>query len=1069
MPILNMTIRRKKISSPQTHLVCGNTDYQIAFNFDSEWSEYDTKTARFYHNGAYTDVVFTGYLCDVPKITNADFLEVGVFAGDLRTTTPGRIECDRSILCRGGSPAAPETDVYAQIMELLNSLVNLSVPPSTVAAAVEEYMAANPLKETDPTVPSWAKSPQKPGYTADEVGAISLEKLNQAAQTILAQAKASGAFDGDPGEKGDPGKDGDTPYIGDNGNWWVGDEDTGVSAGGGGSGGVAVQADWGENDETKLSHVKGRTHWKEVSGVEALLLHENVVFSGHYKGIERLPEEKYDIVVGVTYFVTWNDKEYKCVAKRNGYNEVFIGNEFVVDEVNDTGEPFFITSPNDLQYGLHKNTAVAETITVKIQRKADVIYHELEPGFIPGGVPYAETAKVGQAIVVSEVDADGKPTKWEAADFQSGEGGGNGADKPYYMQVIGTLYDNPKGYDYVAWCPGNLRYDPTRDLFVSLLNCTLSHMSGTNALFVAYIDPKTYVATDPVRCYTDDGATALIASTAFWIEDDGTYKMLYKYTDNNTYLYTSTDGGMNWVQGDKVNGFSGSPWGITKLSNGRLIFGDDETKVGIYYSDDDGINWTRVVPGTAGGGYEAEACILELKPGKLIAIARYSMSGIGYNASGDSEPAIVSYSEDYGTTWTAWKKSNTITNMNASACAGRVHNGMVDIFAASRWYWHGNNSNTDYDNTGKTGAITHYTATVENALADNFTNNGILVYANAVGDTSSQDFHSPCLAANGDEVLLMWFDRIYPYTEEKTSHYFARGAVGGAMNYAPNDNLASVVFPYSSAKVDKLLKQQYTKLMAKINEIVISGGGTPDVGDDPENPTFYVVDGCILNFNYLDSTRYDIENMTLTDSINGEVGTFSTNANGTAAAEEFPEIRDNSLAFAWLALPKNTLSKYITDEQYALTIEIAMFFYPEDGEVDIYNSGYFPFFSNGNGGGSLRIHSQGLTPYYHVSDGTYSNKKEMSDMYPTILDIYSRNVLQHGVVAMAADGTVSLYHNGELVISEVISSTFVKWADVNLTRAFSLYGANKAVRIYNRVLTADEVRNNYNYELQGIK
>lgn len=32
------------------------------------------------------------------------------------------------------------------------------------------------------------------------------------------------------GEKGDPGKDGLTPYIGENGNWWIGDEDTGIPA-----------------------------------------------------------------------------------------------------------------------------------------------------------------------------------------------------------------------------------------------------------------------------------------------------------------------------------------------------------------------------------------------------------------------------------------------------------------------------------------------------------------------------------------------------------------------------------------------------------------------------------------------------------------------------------------------------------------------------------------------------------------------------------------------------------------------------------------------------------------------
>lgn len=663
------------------------------------------------------------------------------------------------------------------------------------------------------------------------------------------------------------------------------------------------------------------------------------------------------------------------------------------------------------------------------------------------------------------INADGTMTAPESA----GGAMATATDKPYMMQNIGVLYENPEGYDYIAWCPGNLRYDPNLDKYVSLVYGSTKHIGGTTALFVSYIDPKTYEATAPVRCYTDNGATALTGSTAFWIDDDGTYKMLYQYTDKNTYLFTSVDGGVNWTKGNAVSGFSGSPWGITKLSNGRLICGDDLTKVGIYYSDNGGINWTQVIPGTAGGGYEAEACILELKPGKLIAIARYSMSGIGYNASGDSEPAVVSFSEDYGTSWTAWKKSATITNMNASACAGRVHNGMVDIFAASRWYWHGSNSNTDYNNTGKTGAITHYTATIENALADNFTNNGILVYANAVGDGSSQDFHSPALAAKGDEILLMWFDRIYPYTEEKTSHYFARGAVGG-MNYAPNDKIVSGVFPYSSAMVEKLLKKQYAELMTKINEIVISGGGTPDTGDDPENPYSYIFDGCIMNFNYLDSSKHDTENMTLTDSINGEVGTFRTTNNGNTSVTAFPEVREHSMAYSHLCFPANTLSKYLKDDGCEFSIEIATYQYSTETQTEDMG-GAIPvqlFGSNGGGASSLRINGANIQPLYLNTSGANGYtmgtlEGENRTAYPILTD-----QLSHSVITFCADGTIKVYKNGEHTGTYAPVADFGSWGGVNLTRGFSFNIFGKATRIYNRALTADEVLNNYNYELQSI-
>ncbi|MCI5952545.1 MAG: hypothetical protein MRZ63_09565 [Anaerostipes sp.] len=47
-----------------------------------------------------------------------------------------------------------------------------TITPEQISEAVEEYMASNPFEETDPTVPAWAKQPNKPSYTAQEVGAL---------------------------------------------------------------------------------------------------------------------------------------------------------------------------------------------------------------------------------------------------------------------------------------------------------------------------------------------------------------------------------------------------------------------------------------------------------------------------------------------------------------------------------------------------------------------------------------------------------------------------------------------------------------------------------------------------------------------------------------------------------------------------------------------------------------------------------------------------------------------------------------------------------------------------------
>ena len=101
MRVLHVTVNNKVATYLQRDgsIVCGNNDYSIKFTFDSEWDVHTEKTARFIWNGRYYDQVFSGDTCVVPIITNADEVLVGVYAGDLNTTTRARIPCERSILC----------------------------------------------------------------------------------------------------------------------------------------------------------------------------------------------------------------------------------------------------------------------------------------------------------------------------------------------------------------------------------------------------------------------------------------------------------------------------------------------------------------------------------------------------------------------------------------------------------------------------------------------------------------------------------------------------------------------------------------------------------------------------------------------------------------------------------------------------------------------------------------------------------------------------------------------------------------------------------------------------------
>lgn len=84
-------------------IVCGNTDYQIQFTFDKEWDSFTAKTALFVwrQDGQLQtcEAPFNGDTVSVPMLQEAFYVHVGVFAGELHTTTSAKIECEYSVKC----------------------------------------------------------------------------------------------------------------------------------------------------------------------------------------------------------------------------------------------------------------------------------------------------------------------------------------------------------------------------------------------------------------------------------------------------------------------------------------------------------------------------------------------------------------------------------------------------------------------------------------------------------------------------------------------------------------------------------------------------------------------------------------------------------------------------------------------------------------------------------------------------------------------------------------------------------------------------------------------------------
>ena len=107
-------------------LVGGNSDYEVVFDFDSDWSAYPTKTALFVYADNTRKVVFNGNICKGVSIENATMCLIGVFADDIATTTPACIKDVRHSIrdVATSLPEPPTEDVYNQIMELLNRYIN---------------------------------------------------------------------------------------------------------------------------------------------------------------------------------------------------------------------------------------------------------------------------------------------------------------------------------------------------------------------------------------------------------------------------------------------------------------------------------------------------------------------------------------------------------------------------------------------------------------------------------------------------------------------------------------------------------------------------------------------------------------------------------------------------------------------------------------------------------------------------------------------------------------------------------------------------------------------------------
>lgn len=309
MPNIQINIKDKVARGDGTIIICDNSDYIAHFDFDSEWDEFEVKTMRVKTPRViYPDIVFSGTSCALPIVSDTLSMTIGVFAGDLHTTTPAYFACVPSILCGGGVPADPTPDVYNQLMELLNKESGVWYPAVDDAGNMSWTRS---ISETEPQ-PVNIKGPKgdagadgigSPGadgkdgvdgksayelaqdngfqgtmqeWLASLVGAdgtngvdgndgvspaVSVAAITGGNRVTITDAEGAKTFDVMDGAQGASGADGKDYVLTDT------DKQEIAEAAAGFVDVPSVQHDWNQNDETQPDYIKNRPFYTETEEI----------------------------------------------------------------------------------------------------------------------------------------------------------------------------------------------------------------------------------------------------------------------------------------------------------------------------------------------------------------------------------------------------------------------------------------------------------------------------------------------------------------------------------------------------------------------------------------------------------------------------------------------------------------------------------------------------------------------------------------------------------------------------------------------------------------------------------
>ena len=376
-----------------TVIINGNSDYNIEFDFDAEWSDLNNKIGIFAYNDAaahkwaYQTVTFSGNTCTVPILRDIHCVYVGVTAGNVRVTTPAKVQCRLSISDYADTEEPPSADIWGQILAKLDEL----------QTEIDEIKAGG-VGGT----PDWAQNdPNGAGYIKNRCGGYDdvqtkeseLLSLNCPADKNHAQNYAGSSFF--------------PPSAGDI---------------------VSVTVD-GSTKEYTIAEttLQGKSVlWFGTQNPSSITDFNAFSASDKWFGSFEIDESGIVIVLEYGSLSEIAGKTVGLKQRRVSVVPVKISRRYLdmPDWAKADSKPTYTASDVGAVPTNSVTTAVNAESTNENVPTAKAVYDALQDIGIPSGTDISLNvtgATVGQTIKVKAVDANGKPTAWEAVDMAAGE------------------------------------------------------------------------------------------------------------------------------------------------------------------------------------------------------------------------------------------------------------------------------------------------------------------------------------------------------------------------------------------------------------------------------------------------------------------------------------------------------------------------------------------------------------------------------------------------------------------------------------------------------------------------